>query len=66
MPIAMATLDHTRVTIAAQAFGIGQAALDLATSYVGEREQFDKTISHFQRLQFMLADMAMSSKQPGS
>jgi alkylation response protein AidB-like acyl-CoA dehydrogenase len=59
MQIAMRTLDHTRVTIAAQALGIGQAALDLAASYVKERQQFGKAIAEFQGVQFMLADMAM-------
>jgi alkylation response protein AidB-like acyl-CoA dehydrogenase len=59
MSIAMRTLDHTRVTIAAQAIGIGQAALDLAASYVKERQQFGKKIAEFQGIQFMLADMAM-------
>jgi alkylation response protein AidB-like acyl-CoA dehydrogenase len=59
MSLAMRTLDHTRVTIAAQALGIGQAALDLATSYVKERQQFGKAIAEFQGVQFMLADMAM-------
>ena len=59
MSIAMRTLDHTRITIAAQALGIAQGALDLATSYVKERRQFGKTIAEFQGVQFMLADMAM-------
>ena len=59
MSIAMRTLDHTRITIAAQALGIAQGALDLATSYVQERRQFGKTIAEFQGVQFMLADMAM-------
>jgi alkylation response protein AidB-like acyl-CoA dehydrogenase len=59
MRIALATLQHTRVTIAAQAVGIAQGALDLATAYVTEREQFGKAISHFQGVQFMLADMGM-------
>jgi len=56
---AMATLDHTRITIGAQAVGIAQAALDAAMAYAREREQFGKPISSFQGLQFMLADMAM-------
>jgi alkylation response protein AidB-like acyl-CoA dehydrogenase len=56
---ALATLDHTRVTIAAQALGIAQGALDYATGYVKERKQFGKAIAEFQGLQFMLADMAM-------
>ncbi|GIG57258.1 acyl-CoA dehydrogenase [Longispora fulva] len=56
---AMRTLDHTRVTIAAQAVGIAQGALDHAAAYVQERKQFGKAISEFQGIQFMLADMAM-------
>jgi alkylation response protein AidB-like acyl-CoA dehydrogenase len=56
---ALATLDHTRVTIAAQALGIAQGALDYATGYVKERRQFGQPIADFQGLQFMLADMAM-------
>ena len=56
---ALATLDHTRVTIAAQALGIAQGALDYAAGYVKERKQFGKPIAEFQGLQFMLADMAM-------
>ena len=59
MALALRTLDHTRVTIAAQALGIGQAALDLALSYTQERHQFGKAVSDFQGVQFMLADMAM-------
>lgn len=57
--IAMRTLDHTRVTIAAQAVGIAQGALDYALEYAQERQQFGKPISDFQGLQFMLADMGM-------
>ncbi|RKE19365.1 acyl-CoA dehydrogenase family protein [Streptomyces sp. TLI_171] len=56
---AMKTLDHTRVTIAAQALGIAQGALDYAKGYVRERKQFGKAIAEFQGVQFMLADMAM-------
>ncbi|MGZ6792068.1 MAG: acyl-CoA dehydrogenase family protein [Mycobacteriales bacterium] len=59
MALAMRTLDHTRVTIAAQALGIAQGALDLAASYVKERRQFGKAVAEFQGVQFMLADMAM-------
>jgi alkylation response protein AidB-like acyl-CoA dehydrogenase len=57
--IAMKTLDHTRVTIAAQAVGVAQGALDYALDYVQERQQFGHPISDFQGLQFMLADMGM-------
>jgi alkylation response protein AidB-like acyl-CoA dehydrogenase len=56
---AMRTLDHTRITIAAQALGIAQGALDYAKGYVRERKQFGKAIAEFQGIQFMLADMAM-------
>ncbi|WP_285681290.1 acyl-CoA dehydrogenase family protein, partial [Kitasatospora phosalacinea] len=56
---AMRTLDHTRVTIAAQALGIAQGALDYAKGYVKERRQFGKPVADFQGVQFMLADMAM-------
>jgi alkylation response protein AidB-like acyl-CoA dehydrogenase len=56
---ALATLDHTRPTIGAQAVGIAQGALDAAIAYVKERKQFGKAIGDFQAVQFMLADMAM-------
>ncbi|GIJ44864.1 acyl-CoA dehydrogenase [Virgisporangium aliadipatigenens] len=57
---AMRTLDHTRVTIAAQAVGIAQGALDVASGYVQERKQFGRPVAEFQGVQFMLADMAMA------
>ena len=53
------TLDHTRVTIAAQAVGIATGALEFATRYANERKQFGKAIGQFQGVQFMLAEMAM-------
>jgi alkylation response protein AidB-like acyl-CoA dehydrogenase len=56
---ALATLDHTRITIAAQAVGIAQGALDCALSYVRERRQFGRPVADFQGVQFILADMAM-------
>jgi alkylation response protein AidB-like acyl-CoA dehydrogenase len=56
---AMKTLDHTRVTIAAQAVGVAQGALDYALGYAQERKQFGKSIADFQGLQFLLADMGM-------
>ena len=59
LKIALRTLDHTRVTIGAQAVGIAQGALDHAMAYVKERRQFGKAIADFQGVQFMLADMAM-------
>jgi len=56
---ALATLDHTRPTIGAQAVGIAQGALEAAIAYTKERKQFGKSVSDFQAVQFMLADMAM-------
>jgi alkylation response protein AidB-like acyl-CoA dehydrogenase len=56
---AMRTLDHTRVTIAAQAVGVAQGALDFALGYARQRRQFGKPIADFQGLQFLLADMGM-------
>jgi alkylation response protein AidB-like acyl-CoA dehydrogenase len=60
LKIALRTLDHTRVTIGAQALGIAQGALDAAVGYVKERTQFGRPIADFQGIQFMLADMAMT------
>lgn len=59
LKIALRTLDHTRVTIAAQAVGIAQGALDYAIDYIKERKQFGKAIADFQAIQFMVADMGM-------
>jgi alkylation response protein AidB-like acyl-CoA dehydrogenase len=56
---ALRTLDHTRVTIAAQAVGVAQGALDHALAYAKERHQFGRPIADFQGLQFLLADMGM-------
>ena len=56
---ALATLDHTRPTIGAQAVGIAQGALDAAIAYAKDRKQFGRPIADNQGLQFMLADMAM-------
>ena len=56
---ALRTLDHTRLTIGAQALGIAQGAFDAAVDYIKERRQFGKAIADFQGVQFMVADMAM-------
>ena len=56
--IAMATLDRSRLSIAAQAVGIAQGALDFAVAYAAQREQFGERIVDMQGIQFMLADMA--------
>jgi len=56
--VAMKTFDHSRPGVAAQAVGIAQRALDEAVNYSHERRQFGSTISSFQGIQWMLADMA--------
>lgn len=53
------TLDGGRISIAALAVGIAQAAFDRALAFSKERIQFGRTISNFQAIQFKLADMAM-------
>jgi alkylation response protein AidB-like acyl-CoA dehydrogenase len=55
---AMGALDTSRPIVGAQAVGLAQGALEVATQYVQERRQFGKKIADFQGLQFMLADMA--------
>ncbi len=55
---AMRILDGGRISIAALALGMARGAYDAAAKYAKEREQFGKSISHFQAIQFMLADMA--------
>jgi butyryl-CoA dehydrogenase len=56
--LAMWALQGGRVAIAAQALGIGQAALDEAIAYAKQREQFGQPIANYQAIQWMLADMA--------
>ncbi len=56
--LAMWALQGGRVAIAAQALGIGEAALDEAIAYAKSREQFGKPIANYQAIQWMLADMA--------
>jgi len=56
--VALSSLDGGRLGIAACAVGLGQAALDQAVAYAGEREQFGRTIDRFQGVGFLLADMA--------
>jgi alkylation response protein AidB-like acyl-CoA dehydrogenase len=60
--IAMHTLDRSRPTIGAQAVGIAQGAIDYAGTYMKGRKAFGKTISDFQGLRFMLADMAIRNE----
>ncbi len=56
--IAMTALDGGRLGIAACAVGLAQAALDYATAYARERQQFGSPIIDFQGVGFLLADMA--------
>jgi alkylation response protein AidB-like acyl-CoA dehydrogenase len=56
--IAMTGLDGGRIGIAAQSVGVAKAAFDAAVQYSREREQFGQSISKFQGLRWMIADMA--------
>ena len=57
MKVALGTLDHSRLGVAAQAVGIAQGATDHAAAYARERRQFGQPIAEFQGIQFKLADM---------
>jgi alkylation response protein AidB-like acyl-CoA dehydrogenase len=57
MQVALGTLDHSRLGVAAQAVGIAQGATDHASGYANERRQFGRAIADFQGIQFKLADM---------
>lgn len=56
---AMNTLNGGRIGIASQAIGIAEASLDAAVKYAKQRKAFGQTISNFQAIQFMLADMSV-------
>jgi alkylation response protein AidB-like acyl-CoA dehydrogenase len=56
--IALGSLDHGRIGIAAQSVGIAQAALEQTVEYSKQREQFGKPISSFQAIQWMMANGA--------
>lgn len=58
MQLALAALDSGRLGIAAAATGLAQRALEVATGYAVEREQFGRPIADNQGLAFLLADMA--------
>jgi alkylation response protein AidB-like acyl-CoA dehydrogenase len=60
--IAMETLDRSRLSIAAQAVGIAQGALDAAVAYAADRRQFGERVIDFQGIQWMLADMASQTE----
>lgn len=56
--VAMKALDSGRIGISAQAVGLARGATDLAVAYANQRQQFGQTISRFEGIQFMVADMA--------
>ena len=56
--VAMSTLDGGRIGIASQALGIAQGALDVTIEYMKARKQFGKSLSKFQALQFLVAELA--------
>ncbi len=56
---AMNTLNGGRIGIASQAIGIAEASMEASIKYAHERKAFDKEISKFQAIQFMIADMAV-------
>jgi alkylation response protein AidB-like acyl-CoA dehydrogenase len=60
--IAMHTLDRSRPSIAAQAVGLAQGAIDHAAGYLAQRRAFGRPLADFQGLQFMLADMSMRTE----
>ena len=60
--IAMATLDRSRLSIAAQAVGIAAGATDFAVAYAAQRRQFGERVADLQGIQFMLADMASQTE----
>ncbi len=60
--LTMRTFDRTRPGIGAQAVGVAHGALEAATQYAKEREQFEKKIISFQAIQHMLADMATQTE----
>jgi alkylation response protein AidB-like acyl-CoA dehydrogenase len=61
--IAMSALDGGRIGVAYQALGLARAALERATAYAQEREQFGRPIAEFQAIQWMLAESATELEQ---
>jgi acyl-CoA dehydrogenase len=55
--IAMTTLDHSRIGIAAQGIGIAQAAFDAAVEYAKTRESFGRKLAEHEAIAFQVADM---------
>ncbi|GAA2054869.1 acyl-CoA dehydrogenase family protein [Catenulispora yoronensis] len=57
--IAMSTLDKGRMSVAAGCVGLMQACLDASVTYARQRDQFGKSIAHYQLVQEMLADISV-------
>ena len=64
--IAMMTFDRSRPTVAAQAVGVGQGAIDLALDYATRRHAFGKPLIAHQGVQFKLADMEADCRGAGA
>lgn len=62
LKIALATLDQSRIGVAAQAVGIAKGALREAVKYAQERETFGKPLAKHQAIQFMISDMATETE----
>jgi len=58
----MAALDTSRLFSASQAVGLAQGAIDEAVNYAKQRVQFGRTLSKFQAIQFMIADMVAATE----
>jgi butyryl-CoA dehydrogenase len=59
--IAMAALDHGRISLGAGCVGIAQGCLDAAVAYTKERRQFGRPVASFQLVQELLADIAVET-----
>jgi alkylation response protein AidB-like acyl-CoA dehydrogenase len=59
LKVSLGGLDDGRISLGASCVGLGQAALDAMTSYVGQREQFGRPIASFQLVQELIADTAV-------
>ncbi len=59
LKVALATLDVGRISLGTQALGVAEAAFEASVKYAQERSQFGRTLSKFQMIQQMVADMAM-------
>ncbi len=61
-PIAMATLDHSRIGIAAQGIGIARACFDVSVEYARTRETFGRKLAEHEAIAFQIADMKLEDR----